>query len=512
MSDFFLTRGLGTSAAVALLLLGGAALAVVVRRRCRRPTGTTPSPLRLDAPLFYWSRRDPFRLRDLLAAGVVIFGRAGAGKSSGSGRTLARAIVRHPRSAGAILAAKPEERAEWEGLFAEAGRPDDLLVVSPAHDLKCDFLDYELRHGGSTRDAVACLRTVGETLRSGDRQGGDDGEFWRTQQERLLYHAVCVVKLATGKVSAPELQKFIDVAALSPEQLRSPEFRDGLHSRTLEAAFAAPKSPDDAEDYERAAAFWLAEWPAMAERTRSSILAGVMGLLFVFNSGVVRRLASSGTNVSPDDILAGKWVLVDMSPTEWGDAGAFVQAGWKYLVQKAVLRRAARPTDPFVVVWCDEAQQTLNSFDAQFAAQSRSHLGCTVALTQSLHGVYAALRGESGKQQALAFLATMGTRIFHALGSAEDARHASDLIGRRVTLRFGGSLAPAKSMHDALFGEDGVTASFSEQVEAIVEPRVFMSGLRTGAPANRGLVDAVVVRSGEPFSSGENFLLTTFQQ
>ena len=502
----------GTGTVIGALLLCLAMFVALRRWRQRRRSSATVRTLRLDAPLFWWSKHDPFTVRDLLAAGVVIFGRAGAGKSSGSGLTLARAIVRHPRSAGLVLAAKPEERAEWEQLFAAAARSDDLRIVSPAHDLKCDFLDYELKNGGSTRGVVTCIRTIGETLRSGDRKGGEEGDFWERQQERLLYHAVCVVKLATGQVSAPDLQRFIDAAALSPEQIRTPEFRDGFHSRTLEAAHAATKSPDDAEDCERAVAFWLSEYVSMAERTRSSILAGVMGLLFVFNSGVVRRLASSGSNLTPDDVLAGGWVLVDMSPTEWGDAGAFVQAGWKYLLQKAVLRRQAQLTDPFVVIWCDEAQQTLNSFDAHYGAQCRSHLGCMVCLTQSLHGVYAALSGERGKQQALAFLATIGHRVFHALGSADDAQHASDLIGRRVTLRFGGSLAPTKTAYDALFGDDGLTTSFNETVEAIAEPRVFMSGLRTGGPANRGRVDAVVVRSGEPFSTGENFLFTSFQQ
>ena len=48
----------------------------------------------LEATLVQLDRRsDPFRVRDLLNGGVAIFGRAGSGKTSSSGRTLLQAIV-----------------------------------------------------------------------------------------------------------------------------------------------------------------------------------------------------------------------------------------------------------------------------------------------------------------------------------------------------------------------------------------------------------------------------------
>jgi hypothetical protein len=47
----------------------------------------------LDIPLFHWTPRDPFRVRDLLNGGALILGRAGSGKTSSSGRALMQAIV-----------------------------------------------------------------------------------------------------------------------------------------------------------------------------------------------------------------------------------------------------------------------------------------------------------------------------------------------------------------------------------------------------------------------------------
>ncbi len=71
----------------------------------------------LDAVLLWWSKKDAFTVRDLLNGGVAIFGRTGSGKTSSSGKALANGIVRCGNSGGLILAAKPEDRAMWEGIF-----------------------------------------------------------------------------------------------------------------------------------------------------------------------------------------------------------------------------------------------------------------------------------------------------------------------------------------------------------------------------------------------------------
>lgn len=170
----------------------------------------------------------------------------------------------------------------------------------------------------------------------------------------MIYNAVQVVKLATGGVSAPDIQRFITTAAHNPAQLSAPEWQGQFHNQCMAAAFNKPKSAIETHDYQLATDYWLGEFPEMADKTRSSILTGVMGILHVFNTGVVRELVSTTTNVTPDDILAGQWLLVNMAPAEWGDFGALAAAGWKYLLQRQVLRRQAKLEDNVVVIWADE--------------------------------------------------------------------------------------------------------------------------------------------------------------
>lgn len=467
----------------------------------------------LDAELLRLSAKDAFTVRDLLNGGVAIFGRTGSGKTSSSGKALANAIVRLGNSGGLILAAKPEDRAMWEGIFKAARRSDDLLVFSPEHPLRFNFLDWELRaSGGHTRNITKCITVIGETLRSSDTAAGENADFWQREQERMIFNAVEIVKQATGKVGAPELHTFITTAAMNSAVIGTEEWQAKFHNRCLKAAYERDKTPTEQHDFDMARDYWLSEFPSMADKTRSSIMTGVMGILSVFNTGVVRDLVSAKTNVTPADMFAGKWVLVDMSPAEWGDIGNFVAAGWKYLTQKMVLRRHATANSNPVCIWCDEAQLYVNSHDAHFLAQCRSHLGCMVFLTQSLHSYYGSLKGETGKHQADSLLTNFHHKVFHALGDVQTAEWASGLIGKTLTTFCGGSMAPQDTIADELCGRGRYTGSFSQHYEKILQDNVFLNGLRTGGKANGLLCDAIVVRSGEPFANGQNWLLTPFSQ
>jgi hypothetical protein len=480
--------------------------------RLRRLLSSKRPPETLDKPLLSWTNRDPFTLRHLLSGGISIIGRAGSGKTSSSGKQIGRAIVRHKRSGGLILAAKPEDATMWQGIFEQTGRAEDLAIFAPDQPHRFNLLGYVLAMGGHTRDVTRCVTTVGETLRGADTKGGESADFWEREQERMIYNAVEVVKLATGTVSAPHIQKFIGTAASSPAMIATPEWQAKFCNQCLAAAFSKLKTPVAAHDYQLAADYWLMEYPSMADKTRSSILTGVMGILHVFNTGVVRELVSTTTNISPDDMLAGKWVLVNMSPAEWGDMGALVCAGWKFLTQKRVLRRKAADGDCINVIWADESQQFVNSFDSHYLAQCRSHLGCMIYLTQSLHSYYSALKGDAGRSQADALLTNFHTKIFHAIGDVKTAEWASGLVGRSRQTFIGSSIAPVENLFDEIMGRSKVTTNASEQYEQVLQNNAFMNGMRTGGLESGLICDAIVIRSGEPFAHGQNWLWVQFSQ
>jgi hypothetical protein len=469
----------------------------------------------LDKPLLSWTPQDPFRVRDLLRS-FCVQGASGSGKSSAVALQLARALLADRRIVFHIVASKPEDRQWWQQRFAEAGRKNELRIVAPDSGMRYNMLDAELKAGADDREIASILMTSGETLRRNDATGGGGGEndqFFRDQSERMVEMTVLPLRLATGTIRASDLQRFISGAAMSPDQLREPAWRQGFHWKTLEAALNAPKSDIEKADMEQCTDYWLGQVPTLNDRTKTSIMVQVQGILHVMGSGVVRNLISSDTTLSPAMMDNGASILVDMPGSRYGASGQFVNAVWRLGVQRHVLRRHAKPGDRIIVQWIDEFQNHAFSGDSRYLAECRSHLGCQVVLTQSLHAFYAAIKGgRSGEHLADALLTNYGTKCFCALGDAKTAEYASSLVGKSLQTFIGGSMAPATDLYDELMGRSKFTGNFSEHYETILQPNALMTGLRTGGAENGYVVDSIVIRSGETFSNGSNWLRVAFGQ
>jgi hypothetical protein len=283
----------------------------------------------------------------------------------------------------------------------------------------------------------------------------------------------------------------------------------------LAAGFNASKSPAQAHDYEMAKDYWLLEFPGMADRTRSSILTYATQILHVFNTGMAKEMIAGETNISPEDILNGKWVLVNFPPSTFGAVGSLICTGWKYLTQLAVLKRKATEKTPFVTIWADESHQFVTggaNGDNYFIAQARSHKGCLIYLTQSVSSFYAAIKGEAGRHQADALLSQFSMVIAHVC-DAVSAKWLVAKLGRRKEMLYSGSTNPPQDVNawDAMFGARRATSSFSEHYEQVLQDQELMIGL-TGGPDNGFVTDAFVLKSGEPFAGGTNHLRVSFSQ
>jgi len=392
------------------------------------------------------------------------------------------------------------------------GDHGNLLVFGPGEALRFNLMDFEMASGADTRELTQCLLTVGEVLRRGKSDsGGSEGRFWEHQKESALYNDIDVVRKGLGKLEIPAIQRFIIEAATSPEQLKDATWREGFHNQVMRKAYMARKqSAVDEADLLQAVEFWTKFWPSTDAKLRGSILAEVLGVLHVFNTGYTRQLLCTSTNVSPAVMDKGKWVLVDMPVPQYGAGGAFCLASWKYATQRHVLRRSGRNVVP-IILYSDEYQNVSNSFDATFAAEARSHSGAMVVLTQSIHSILGVMEGRTGNSQAKALLTNFGTKIFHALGDQESAAYASSLVGKSLQTFTGASMAPATDVFDSLMGPSRISGNFSQRHEQILQDNEFMHGLRTGGPPDYA-ADAWVIRSGMPFSNGQNFVRVAFSQ
>jgi hypothetical protein len=515
MSDTMI--GLLVFGAIFVISVGGGKL-LVWAVKGKLPGVAVAAALRvadpLDRPFLRLAERDCLRVRNLLES-ITVQGRAGSGKSSGPGLHMAKALARDPRISTVILCSKPEDRRFFIERYREAGRLDKLVVFGPRDKARFALLEYEQACGADSREMAGLIMTCGESLGRDEGGGGgrEDSSFWRRQAERKLQMAIEPVRLALGKIDPMALQRFIAGAAQTPAQLNDPQWRKGFHNTVMERADQAPKTAIEQADFQQVVTYWLLENPNLNDKTRSCMDTEVFGVLHAMCSGVVRELLATTSTVTPKSLDKGVSWLIDMPVSRWGASGGFLNAAIKLAVQRHVLRRHVGSDKVVICLFSDEFQNHVNSFDAKYLAECRSHLGCMIVLTQSLHSFFAAIKGGSaGEHAANALLTNFGTKLFCVLGDAKSAEAASGLAGREREVFVSCSTNPNVSMTDQLWGHSNITASSTERYEPVLQPREFLTGLRTGGPECGYMVDCWCIRNGQLFSNGKPYLFTTFSQ
>lgn len=481
----------------------------------RRHARCTGNPWDLMRPLLEWSTTDPFTIGDSVC-GTLILGRTGSGKTSGTGALMGRSMLAAGYG-GLVLTAKADERRLWERYCAETNRLDDLVIFGPLEQpARFNFLDFELNRSGEgaglTENVCRLLSSVAETTgrASGGGGGGggggmEDGSFWQQALRQMQRNAIDLCSLAWQRVSVPDLYRLVTSAPSSLEEVQS----DGWRQRSwcfesLRAADQRAKTRMQERDLEVVASYWLQEFPALSPKTRSVIVSSFTAMSDVLNRGLLRDLLCSETTITPDAVLEGKVILLDLPLKEFGEVGLMAQTILKHCFQRALERRDVTRHPRPVFLWADEAQHFITSEDAMFQTTCRSARVATVLLSQNISNFYAALGGEAkGKAQADSLFANLSTKVLHASDDPITNEWASSLIGRSKQLMLSGGTSHKQPAHgiSAWLGEEDdhqLSSSFSEQYQFELQPTEFLH-LRTGGPLHQRMVDAIVVRSGLPF-------------
>lgn len=477
---------------------------------------------RLSDPLFRLSRHDTWTLGSALE-GVLIQGATGSGKSSGSARALARAMLRMGFG-GLVLTAKADERGMWESYAKATGRLSDLVIFRPDMPWRFNFIDYELKRGGAgaghTENIVNLLSNVLEVAERNQQSGGgrEDEGFWKRALRQLVRNLVDLLTLSTGRVSVPDLHALLISAPTSQDEMRSQAWRErSFCFHCLKAGDEKPKTTRQEHDFGLCAEYFLVEYPNLSEKTRSVIVATFTSLVDVLNRGVLRELFCTETNLTPEAADDDKIIVIDMPVKEYGEVGLFAQVLWKYAFQRRVERRAVSDATRPLLLWADEAQNFITSYDMQYQTTCRSARAATVYITQNVSNFYAALgNGDKGKAEADSLFANLNTKIFHANSDPVTNEWAASLIGRTRQCFMNSNHSRSDSDWIAalagLSPSGSTSAGMSESYEYEVQPSRF-SRLRTGGPQNRWKVDGLVFQNGRIFrETGRTWLPITFDQ
>jgi hypothetical protein len=488
------------------------------RRKTRRPWDKWG----LDTPLFSWdaSGKDVFTIRDA-SSGVLSLGRTGSGKTSGSGRQLALSLLAAGYG-GLILTVKPGELAVMQEYCRMTGRLADLRVVDSSCQARFNFLDemamYQGAGAGLTENLVSLFLEIAQigSRQSGPSSNSGENDFFNKAVRVLLRNLVDLMDLSIGHVSAGDLCKLVTFLPCSRDEANSEQWQQTSPCAQL-LAMAKQKPQKQPRTLEAVEKYILHGFPSLADRTRSSITATFEGLADLFQRGLLFDLLSTETTLSPRDILNGAIILVDLPLKLYGDVGLMAQLVWKMMTQRCLERQVVtnetRPT--FIMV--DEAQFFASQqSDALFTTTCRAFKVCNIFLSQSIAGFVTAFGGGPlGEKQAEQLLANFSTKIIHALADYSTAEWASNLIGREYRLLMNSnstSIGPDWAGMAGFGATPQSSAGFSESLQYEVEPREF-NYLRTGGPESNWLVDAIAIRSGNPFAAtGKIWRPVTFCQ
>ena len=517
----------------------------------------------IDAPLLRQSRSGDFWTLRHGYAGTHYWGVQGAGKTS-SAKMHAGALLR-AGCGGYVTAAKPDVPPQWIGYGKKHGRSSSIILLDENEGF--NFLEYEMtRHGVEGIGAVVeCLmRVVDATRRASGTASQRGGEvFWEDASRNTLRYALPPIYSARGGLTIPEILRFITTAPTSAEQVTSREWQqNSFMFRMLKLAAEQPKVRLGEGALRNIVNFWREQWPAIPDRTRGNISISITAALDRFNHGRLNRFFCGKTTVVPEMSFHGA-ILVDAKPTlTWAEDGIVAQQLFKFIWQRAVLNRNS--LDPIhrerpLVLWSDEAQETVAPYDGEFLGLARESKCATVYLTQTLPTYFAKIGGDNPRDAALALAGKFGTHVFCSNSCGETNEFASRMIGKVLTRRANFSEGSSESFNEGMsagesvntgssFGHsssggsavqnsynknsgstsgkgsnwgnnrgrgssENVSRGYSESMEYCIEPGEFARSLKTGGPQNGNRVSAVWFQAGRIFkASGRNYLLTEFQQ
>jgi len=494
------------------------------RPQIPKPLPSTPVPP-IDPSLFeitnphhyYWEDNaslldlgdnDDWQIKDA-CEGVLIMGAPGSGKTSGSGFAIASAFLMSGFG-GLVLCAKTDEARRWQKLCSQYKREQDCIVITRDSPHKLNILAYETFHPriGLTDDLITFFRELISIV--GRRSGQNAHEdFWINATNQLMRALFDVFLLAKEPMTVDNLVRFVTSAPESPDKDWSdlPYFAD-----VMDRAKQSVQTDEDRRVFSNAFDYWANVYPGIAPMTRSGITLGFTAMADALKGRGIHALISTETTLTPESILSGKIVILDLPLKECGQGGMLVQAAWKYLFQRAVERRAdkgqssARP----VFLWEDEAHLFFSQHDVEFQPTARDCRAAHVLISQSLHNFYQLGHNVHAVQ---AVLATLNTQIFHANGDLETNKWASEKIGTTLKMHVSISIAPEpqQGFWDQFRPhKSNTTTSLSQQRESVLQPEAFLQ-LKKGGD---GITQAVILWVSHAFASnkGQPFTITTFEQ
>ncbi|MDA7980920.1 MAG: TraM recognition domain-containing protein [Pirellulales bacterium] len=474
-------------------------------------------PWSYESPLITIGQDDGFTVGNAYE-NIAIFGGVGSGKTSGSAYHLSLAMLQ-AGFGGLVLTAKQGEAQRWRRLAELAGRGQDLIVVADNGEQQFNFLDYQFelqgRSGAAIENLVVTLDALMQVAEraTGMKPGRGQESFWEQGIRKYARAVISLVVFATEGITVAHMLEVMRSVPRSLAQAQDAKWqKQSLVCKLIAIARNRLVDESSRHDLEQVESFFLYEFPAIAERTRSVFEAGLFGILDLLSRGTLHWLFGRGTTVTPADCLAGKILVIDLPVATRQAIGLIAQTLFKLSFQQMSQQRPAGEDRPLFLM-ADEFQELVTVHDFRFASVSRESKVVNCFITQSIASLYSALGAdESGKAAVDAILGLASLKVFHSNACPITNQWASELIGRRRTRLFSSSMNLEPRNPFSLFEpEQKYTTGMNESFEYAVMPHHF-TRLQKGGPPHMQ-TEAILFGGGRRWhGSGETYIKTTFNQ
>jgi hypothetical protein len=463
------------------------------------------------------SDADVWHIRDA-CEGLLIFGAVGSGKTSGSGSSIARAYLQ-AGFGGIVLTAKPDEARRWMRMCQETGRADDYIHVTPNSGHKLNFLQYETQRPGErigvTDDLITLFRCL-INVSNHSKGHSSSEEFWTNTTNQLMRKLIDVLLLAGEPLTLYRMRRFIDNAPKNTKtNWRSLKVFPAILARAKENAIRG--DDQDKRIFRECFEYWTQTYPAIPDITRGGFITSFSAMADTLSGRGIYEMVGTETNLTPEMILSGKVVILDIPLKGNIQGGLMVQAIWKLLFQQAVERRSdkglstARPA----FLWEDEGHEFFSEHDVRFQPTARDIRAPHVIISQNIHNF---LHLGHNEHAIMAVFAAMNTYIFHTNGDLDTNTWAANRIGqiKKLKLTTDGLLRPTKAKDITWFErephevENVGKLSLREETKHALQPEDFMKLKRGGD----GTCEAVILWLAHRFAANQNrnFCVLTFEQ
>lgn len=464
--------------------------------------------------ILYWFSPDDPITAETLAAGVLLTGSPGSGKTSAVLKHLVMAMLRAGYG-GLFLTARPDDTANYVRYIEEAGRSRDLIVFNAQSGDCFDPLFYLFsrpgRTGGNLETVVDMFTTLLAIGRSQNESSSD--RFWELAAEELMRNCMVLLSLGGRPISITSINELIDSLPTVPGDHLTPDYQSESFCARLLADVRERQeqfTSDEWSDASVALHYALHRWPSLDDKVRSSVLATWGGLASKFRFAPLSRIFSSGrcTLIPEMTTQERKLLILDFPYLEAGETNRLITCLVKLTFINGWLRRDIHRHPEMAFIVSDECQYHVlpRGRDNYFMQTARGARIISIAATQNLLNISEQFAEQSFGTKTKAWCANIGIKIALQQADPDTNEYYAKVIGREYRMLSNWNAG----------GQ--VSAGAHEHLAFILEPDEFQ---RLHKPtADQPVAEAIVITGGEPFNAsktpqcprGRNFLRVGFHR